>query len=181
VRLSSFFGHDTNEGAFVRSLLFVDPHGLHWNASTPGKHATAFQVTLLAVGDNGDVLAEWRRLVPVSLDDEQFRLSQERGILYSAQMRIREPGAYQVRAAVLDVHTEAVGSASQYVEVPPVGAGRLALSSLVLQGVSDVDAVLPTESAEAPGGLADAVLSERTSACSRPAARPSTRTRSTTA
>ena len=81
---------------------------------------------MLAIGDNGQVLAEWRRLVPVALDDEQFRLAQERGILYSVRTPIKEPGAYQMRAAVRDANTKVTGSASQYIEVPKVGSGRLA-------------------------------------------------------
>jgi VWFA-related protein len=160
VRLSSFFGHDTKNGAFVRSLLFIDPHDLQWDEDTPGRHTATFQVNMLAVGDNGQVLAEWRRLVPVALDDEQFRLSRERGILYSVRMRIKDPGAYQMRAAVRDVNTKAVGSASQYVEVPRVGSGRLALSGVLLQGVTGSDERSATGTMEAVDGLDDAVLIE---------------------
>jgi VWFA-related protein len=160
VRLSSFFGHDTKNGAYVRSLLFIDPHDLQWDEGTPGRHTATFQVNMLAVGDNGQVLAEWRRLVPVALDDEQFRLSRERGILYSIRARIKDPGAYQVRAAVRDVNTKAVGSASQYVEVPRVGAGRLALSGVLLQGLAEADKAARTTEQAAPDGLADAVLIE---------------------
>jgi hypothetical protein len=59
-------------------------------------------------------------------------------------------------AAVRDVNTKAVGSASQYVEVPRVGSGRLALSGVLLQGLVAADAA----SAAAPEGLDDAVLIE---------------------
>jgi VWFA-related protein len=180
VRLSSFFGHDTKDGAYVRSLLFVDPHDLQWDEETPGRHTATFQVNMLAVGDNGRVLAEWRRLVPVALNDEQFRASQERGILYSARTRIKEPGGYQMRAAVRDVNTRTVGSASQYVEVPRVGAGRLALSGVLLKGMeeraeraeraergrdnyrenSSENYPDPVLQAAGPAGLAEAVLIE---------------------
>jgi VWFA-related protein len=162
VRLTSFFGHDTKEGAYVRSLLFIDSGDLQWDEDTPGRHTATFQINLLAVGDNGRVLAEWRRLVPVALDHEQFRLSQERGILYSVRSRIKEPGAYQMRAAIRDVNTRATGSASQYVEVPKVGAGRLALSGLLLRGLADAEVASAADTLEqaAPAGLAEAVLAE---------------------
>jgi VWFA-related protein len=162
VRLTSLFGHDAKDGAYVRSMLFIDAADLQWNEDTPGRHTASFQVNMLAIGDNGQVLAEWRRLVPVALEDEQFRLAQQRGILYSVRTRIKEPGAYQMRAAVRDVNTALVGSASQYIEVPQVGSGRLALSGVLLKGVADVvDASAPgTVNEPAPAGLADAVLLE---------------------
>jgi VWFA-related protein len=162
VRLTSLFGHDAKDGAYVRSMLFIDAADLQWEEATPGRHTARFQVNMLAIGENGQVLAEWRRLVPVALEDAQFRLAQERGILYSVRTRIKEPGAYQMRAAVRDANTTLVGSASQYIEVPKVGRGRLALSGVLLKGVADVvDASTPPIVNEAaPAGLADAVLLE---------------------
>jgi VWFA-related protein len=162
VRLSSFFGHDAQTGAYVRSLLFIDAADLQWGEDTPGRHTAAFQVNMLAIGDNGQVLAEWRRLVPVALTDEQFRLSQERGIVYSVRTQVKEPGAYQMRAAVGDANTQMVGSASQYIEVPKVGNGRVALSGVLLKGVADrEDASAPrTADDAARAGLTDAVLLE---------------------
>jgi hypothetical protein len=162
VRLSSFFGHDTKQGAYVRSLLFIDSTDLQWDEDTPGRHTTTFQVNLVAIGDNGQVLAEWRRLVPVALNDEQFRASRERGILYSVSTRVKQPGAYQIRAAVRDANHQATGSASQYLEVPQVGAGKLALSGVLLKGLAKAEAASATGTIEeaAPAGLAEAVLIE---------------------
>jgi hypothetical protein len=162
VRLTSLFGHDSKDGAYVRSLLFVDSGDLQWDEDTPGRHTATFQLNMLAVGDNGEVLGEWRRLVPVALNDEQFKQSQERGILYSVRTRIKEPGAYQMRAAVRDVNTKATGSASQFIEVPKVGAGRLALSGVLLKGVVGADnaSAADTLSAAAPAGLTDTALLE---------------------
>ena len=139
LRLSSLFGHDGNDEAYIRSLLFIEPVNLQWDEDTPGRHTATFQVNMLAIGDNGQVLAEWRRLVPVALNDEQFTLSRQGGILYSVRMGVKEPGAYQVRVAVRDANTKATGSASQYVEVPSVGAGRLAVSGVLLKGLAAPD------------------------------------------
>jgi VWFA-related protein len=161
VRLTSLFGHDAKDGLYVRSMLFIDAADLQWHEDTPGRHTATFQVNMLAIGDNGRVLAEWRRLVPVALEAEQFRLAHERGILYSVRTRIKEPGAYQMRAAVRDANTAMVGSASQYIEVPKVGSGRLALSGVLLKGVADRDDTSAnTVNEAAPPGLADDVLLE---------------------
>ncbi len=161
-RLTSMFGHDGKHGAYVRSLLFIDPSDLRFDEDQPGRHTATFQVNLLAIGDNGVVLAEWRRLVPVALNDAQFQLARERGIVYSVRTRIKEPGGYQMRAAVRDVNTNLTGSASQFIEVPKVGLGKLALSGVLLKGLADADvaAAEGTEQDAAPEGLAEAVLLE---------------------
>ena len=134
VRLTSMFGHDTKQGAYVRSLLFIDTSDLQFAEDQPGRHTATFQVNLLAVGDNGAVLAEWRRLVPVALDDQQFQLARERGIVYSVRTQVKEPGAYQMRAAVRDANTQRTGSASQFLEVPRVGFGSPRALGRALEG-----------------------------------------------
>jgi VWFA-related protein len=161
-RLTSMFGHDTKKGAYVRSLLFVDTNDLHFDEDQPGRHTATFQVNLLAVGDNGEVLAEWRRLVPVALSDDQFQAAKERGIVYSVRTMVKEPGGYQMRAAVRDVNTKLTGSASQFLEVPKVGSGRLALSGVLLKGLAEAEATVAdgTVRDAAPEGLAEAVLLE---------------------
>jgi VWFA-related protein len=162
VRLTSMFGHDTKQGGYVRSLLFIDTSDLHFDEDQPGRHTATFQVNLLAIGDNGEVLAELRRLVPVALDDEQFQLAKRRGIVYNVRTRVKEPGGYQMRAAVRDVNTTRTGSASQYLEVPKVGAGRLALSGVLLKGLADAEAASASGAVQnaAPEGLVETVLLE---------------------
>jgi VWFA-related protein len=159
-RLTSMFGHDGKHGAYVRSLLFIDTSDLRFDEDQPGRHTATFQVNLLALGDNGVVLAEWRRLVPVALNDAQFQLARERGIVYSVRTRIKKPGGYQMRAAVRDVNTNLTGSASQFIEVPKVGSGKLALSGVLLKGLAEAATVDGTVRDAAAEGLAEAVLLE---------------------
>jgi hypothetical protein len=107
------------------------------------------------------VLATWQRRVPVVLNDEQFQLAKARGIVYNVLMKVKDSGAYQLRAAVRDVHTQLTGSASQFLDVPEVGKGKLALSGVLLKGVTDAEAVGDSTAPEvAPDGLAEAVLLE---------------------
>ena len=51
---------------------------------------------------------------------------------------------YQVRAAVLDERSQALGASAQFIEVPRVGPGRLALSSVVLAVADDAGQPLST-------------------------------------
>jgi VWFA-related protein len=159
-RLTAVFGHDANNGAYVRSVLFLDTNDLRFEEEQPGRHTATFQIALLAVGENGRVLASWQRLVPVVLNDEQFQLAKARGIVYSVLMKVKDSGAYQLRAAVRDVNTQLTGSASQFLDVPEVGKGKLALSGVLLKGVTDAEAADSTAPEVAPDGLAEAVLLE---------------------
>lgn len=51
---------------------------------------------------------------------------------YALHLPVRQPGGYQVRVAVPDEGSSAVGSAAQFVDVPTVGARRVALSGVSL-------------------------------------------------
>jgi VWFA-related protein len=133
VRLTALFGYDTTAGPYVRSLLFIDANSLQFTAGADGRHETALDVMQVAVGDNGVILGDWRRKLSLSLTDEQLRDAKARGILYSTRMTVKKPGAYQVRVALRDTRTAALGSASQFLEVPGVGKGRLALSGVLVR------------------------------------------------
>jgi hypothetical protein len=45
---------------------------------------------------------------------------------------VKKRGAYQIRVAIRDQATQKIGSASQFLEVPELKKGRMALTSLVL-------------------------------------------------
>lgn len=162
VRLTSLFGHDTTAGSYVRSLLFIDPADLKFEVDAAGRHTAKLQVLLMGIGDNGQVLDGWRREVPLSLTDENFRLIGKRGIVLTIRTLAREPGPYQMRAAVEDLSSHSTGSASQFLEVPEVGSSKLALSGILLKGSAGEGstAIQADASPGAPNGLADDVLLE---------------------
>jgi VWFA-related protein len=164
VRLTSMFAYDANAakaGSYVRSLLFIDPGDLDFAVDQAGKHTARFQVLVMAVGDNGRVLDAWRREVPLALTDQTFQQIQAHGIVVTVRSAAKEPGPYQMRAAVEDLSSKRVGSAAQFLEVPEVGSGTLALSGVILKGVTDSTSQSGgTPKSEAPAGLVDGVLLE---------------------
>lgn len=134
VRLTALFAHDAQAGSFVRSLFFIDPTGVRFTRRDDGRHVARLTLALLAIGDDGTMATEWRRAVDFQLTDATYELARKRGILYTATIPLRQAGAYQLRAAVRDESTGALGSASQFVEVPQVDRGRVAISGIVLRG-----------------------------------------------
>ena len=133
VRLTALFGHDAETGPYVRTMLFVDANGLTFTRGEGGTNEAGIEIAQVAVGDNGEVLGNWRRTVTFSLTGEQLADARAGGVVYGTRMAIRHPGGYQVRTAVRDAASGRLGSASQFLEVPEVGRGRLAMSGLLLQ------------------------------------------------
>jgi VWFA-related protein len=147
VRLTTLFAHDKTAGSYVRTLFFIDPAGLTFVDGPDGRRDADLTLLMLAVGDNGQAVAQARLNVPLRLDPEAFRLLRQRGLLYSARVGIKEPGGYQIRAAVQDDRSAQIGTSAQFVEVPKVGKGRVALSSVVMMDVAALRGRTPAEAA----------------------------------
>jgi VWFA-related protein len=143
VRLTALFGHDPREGSFIRSLFFIDPAGVSFTRREDGRYIGQLTVLVLAIGDDGKMKTQWRRAIDLALNQASYETAKKRGILYSASIPMKAPGAYQLRVAVRDENTSAMGSTSQFVEVPAVGKGRVAISGVVLQGVDATDMPAP--------------------------------------
>jgi VWFA-related protein len=162
VRLTTLFAHDEKAGSYVRSLFFIDPAGLTFVDGTDGTREADLTILLMAIGDSGVPLSQMRVNVPLRLGPEAYALLRQRGLLYSARVPIQQPGGYQIRAAVQDDRAKAIGSSAQFVEVPHVGKGRVALSGVVMMDVAA--ATMTTDGGQAsPAGaeaIADGVLGE---------------------
>lgn len=163
VRLTTLFAHDKKAGSYVRTLFFIDPAGLSFVDGAGGKKESDLSLLLLAVGDNGQTIGQTRRQLQLRLDDDEYRVLRQRGLLYSARLGIKEPGGYQVRAAVQDDRSKAIGTSAQFVEVPKVGKDHVALSGVVMMDVASATAN-PGEGAAPTGmrtdAIADGVLGE---------------------
>jgi hypothetical protein len=76
-------------------------------------------------------------------------------MIWGIHFPVAKPGPYLVRAALRDAATEGVGSAEQYVEVPDIENGRLALSGIVLQEAAAQAAPAKADLAQAPAPSED--------------------------
>jgi hypothetical protein len=164
VRLTALFGHDAKTGSYVRALFFIDSTAVSFEDLGDGRRGAHLTFLLLTVGDNGQVLSQFRRELELKLTDEEYRAARQRGILYNARIPMKTPGGYQVRAAVRDERSSAIGSGSQFFEIPDVGKKKVALSGVVMQGTAaSKEAAVAGDSAEpslAPVTIEDGVFSE---------------------
>jgi hypothetical protein len=131
VRLTSFFGNGPKEGSFVRSLLYIDGHDLTFVKQPDGTHKAVFDIMALTFGDNGVVVDSHYKSYTLTVKSEVEPFIKQ-GLVYTLTLPVKKPGAYQLRIALRDTATERVGSASQFIEAPDIGKGRLALSGLAI-------------------------------------------------
>jgi hypothetical protein len=56
------------------------------------------------------------------------------GVVYGFDLPVKQSGGFQLRVALRDVKSERIGASGQFIHVPNLSNGELALSSLILQG-----------------------------------------------
>jgi len=157
VRLTTLFAHDRKAGSFVRSLFYIDSAAIAFEDAPDGRKSADLTLLLLAIGDNGGSAAQVRRQLQLRLSAAEYQEMRQRGLLYSARLPMKETGGFQVRAAVQDTRSKKVGTSTQYVEVPKVGKGQLALSGVVMMDVAAGAATAASSTADA---LDEGVLGE---------------------
>jgi VWFA-related protein len=134
LQLTSLFANDAKVGSFMRSVLYIDPHDLTFTDEADHFHKSVFDVLAITFGDNGAPLDHSGKTYTIKLPDEWFRRVLRDGLVYYVTVPIKKPGAYQLRISLRDSRSGAIGSASQFVEVPDLKKNRLALSGLTLSG-----------------------------------------------
>ena len=134
--MSSFFSNDKTVGSFIRSFIYLDPANLTFNVVADRKE-TLLEIHGVVFGDNGAPVEQVTHRVPLSLTKDEYEKTVREGLRLKFDMPVRRPGAYQVRIAIREGYGYKIGSAGQFVGVPDLTNKQLALSGIVLQGVSE--------------------------------------------
>jgi len=131
VRFTPLFANSEKEGSFIDSLVYVEARDLEFDSEPDDWHQAALDVAIAMLGDTGD---EVSRQFHVRLQGEEFQSAIRNGLLFRLHDPLKKPGVYQLRCAVQDDASGRLGSARQFIEAPDLTRGRLALSSLVVNG-----------------------------------------------
>jgi hypothetical protein len=129
VQLTPLWGYSTKDGASVKALLHVDTNDLTFVAADNGRFVATAETVGVVVDADGSVLTARRATFSVRRDTGD---SGGGAVTYSLLVPVPRPGGYQLRFAVRDTHSGAVGSVGEFVEIPDVGRGVFALSSVML-------------------------------------------------
>ncbi|MET0555247.1 MAG: VWA domain-containing protein [Vicinamibacteria bacterium] len=133
VRLTALFHHDPPKGSFVRTLLHIDAHQLTFETGPDGALTTRLEAAALCFGANGRLAGQAGGTYPLRVKPEAAAQARASGLVLTLDIPLK-PGAYQVRSAVRDLASGRAGSAFQFVEVPDVAKGGIALSGIVMSG-----------------------------------------------
>jgi VWFA-related protein len=136
LRLTSLFANDPKIGSFMRSLLHIRARDLTFTEGPDGSHQSVFEVIAITFGDNGTVIDEIGRTHTIRVKGKTYERILKDGFVYHLGVPLKKPGAYQLRAALRDQASARVGSATQFVEVPDIKKNRLAVSGILIRGIS---------------------------------------------
>jgi VWFA-related protein len=132
-RLTAVFANTPKDGSSINALLYFNPRELKWSTEPDGNHKAQIDLAAAAYDENGLAMAPVDTTFAMQVSSQKYDEAMKKGMVHSIRFPIHKPGPYLVRAAVRDAATEGSGSADQYVEVPDIASGHLALSGIVLR------------------------------------------------
>lgn len=132
MQVTPLFSDDPKSGPLVRCLLHVDARDLTFVEERDGTRSARVELAVVAFGDSGGVVSRQTGAQEIWLRADDYARALERGLSQIVTFPLNRAGAYSVRAAVRDVRSDRIGSAYQFVELPDIRSGELALSGIVL-------------------------------------------------
>jgi VWFA-related protein len=133
LRLTTLFSQAAKTGPYLNSMLYFEPKELTFTEEPDDWHKAVIDVVAVTFGDNGQQVDGTDKTWTVRLKGDSYKDVLKNGMVYSVHVPVKKPGAYQVRVVLRDAGSELLGSASQFIEVPDIEKGRLALSGIVLR------------------------------------------------
>jgi len=131
LRMTTFFSQW--EKPFLTTMLYIDGGDLTFTREPDGHYQAVLDAVAVTFDVNGIPVDQTRRSYTVSATDEAYALAAKNGVIFRLQQTVGKPGPVQVRVAVRDTASHKIGSANQFVEVPNLKQGHLALSGIVLR------------------------------------------------
>ncbi len=138
LRLTALYAATPKGRTVVRNLLHIDARDLTFqtrlDATTHTSESSAkIEVVAVATGIGDVPAASVAQSYTVPVKGYKMEESLAEGVLYSLDVPVKKSGPYQIQIAVRDEATGKMGSASQFLEIPDLKRGRLALTSILLQ------------------------------------------------
>jgi VWFA-related protein len=137
VNVASGYVDDLKAGYLIRSWLHLDAQNVTMTEKKGEGHFTSLETVCVTSDVNGYIQDANIMKYEFRVPDENLAWVRENGIRFTVLLPVKKPGSYYLRVAVKDVASEKVGSAYQFVEIPDLKKGRLALSNMFIVGRDD--------------------------------------------
>jgi hypothetical protein len=132
IRLTTLFSNFGKDGSYINALLFIDSHDLGFTQDADGLRTSVVDIAAVTFDVDGHQVDGVNKTWRFRLNQQTYDEVLKTGMVYSINVPIKKPGAYQTRVVLRDSSSQRMGSATQFIEVPDIKAGRLALSGIVL-------------------------------------------------
>ena len=132
LQLTAFFANSATEGSFVRTLLYLDGEQLSFADEPNGLKKGVFDVVAVTLNEKNEVVDEFNRTHTLRFPAANLDALKRNGLIYSADIPVKKPGAYSFRVAVRDATSKLLGSAGQQIEVPDLKKNKLLVLGLTL-------------------------------------------------
>ena len=126
-------GYSPERGLFVRTVLHLDAQALAFSTGFGGIPTATVDLVGLVFDTDGAQVHDISTGFDIRFEGRAAGQAVKDGFVYTVRVPIDRPGGYQLRYAVRDRTSGAIGSAGGFVNVPDVAGGALALSGVVLR------------------------------------------------
>ncbi|MDR3718565.1 MAG: VWA domain-containing protein [Bryobacteraceae bacterium] len=133
---SRFWDAGTGAGSVLDTLLEIDARDLTFHTDSDGRRTATFEILAETYGSTAKPLDTFEKSYTMSFTERAYQRALREGLVQKLELRVKQAGAYQIRGAVRDHESGRVGSASEFVEVPDLSKGKLALSGIALGGAN---------------------------------------------
>jgi VWFA-related protein len=131
INLASGYINDPRSGYLVRSWLHLDAKDLEI-VKKEGSNSISLKAVCFASDIKGYIHDPSIMTYEFGVKDENLAWVRENGIRFSLLLPVRMAGSYYVRVAVQDETSKKVGSAYEFVTIPDLKKGRLAMSNMFI-------------------------------------------------
>jgi VWFA-related protein len=132
VRLTALVAQSDKEEIYLRTMLHFDARDIAFNVLPDGTRTAQIDIAMVTIDSNGDTKDAIDKTWKITVQKESFETVLKQGLVYSVSLPIKKAGPYHLRVALRDATAMKVGSAMQFVEIPDVKSGKLALSGIVV-------------------------------------------------
>ena len=101
LRLTPIAGQDAKGNSFLRALLHIDSQNINFADESNGWKRMTLDVAAVTLGQSGRVVNEFTRTHTVRIGPDTVPFVRQNGVIYSADIPVKSPGAYQFRIVVV--------------------------------------------------------------------------------
>jgi VWFA-related protein len=136
MRLTPLFENQP-QGSSVEALLHLDLHGVAMTEDLKGIRQSQIHLAAGILGPGAQPVDEYASTLTLKLPPQDYQTAMRTGISFSLRLPLRRttPGGWQFWVVARDEADGKTGSASEFIEIPNLANGNLALSGLTLQGM----------------------------------------------